>query len=77
MQTPTRAIFTDREGRPYIGTVDKTYEPLPTEVLVEVQFSGINPADLAHPKLGFTDCVAGYDFSGVVMQAGASKADKF
>jgi NADPH:quinone reductase-like Zn-dependent oxidoreductase len=64
MSAPTRAIFTDQDGKPYIGTVDEIYEPLSTEILVEVHFSGVNPADLAHPKLGFNNCVAGYDFSG-------------
>ncbi|KAJ5660933.1 uncharacterized protein N7484_000305 [Penicillium longicatenatum] len=77
MSAPTRAIFTDQDGKPYIGTVDEIYEPLSTGVLVEVQFSGVNPADLAHPKLGFNNCVAGYDFSGIVIEAGASRSDKF
>ncbi|PYH42569.1 zinc-binding alcohol dehydrogenase family protein [Aspergillus saccharolyticus JOP 1030-1] len=46
MQVATRAIFTDHNGEPYIDTVNESYEPLPAEVLVKVQFSGINPADL-------------------------------
>ncbi|KAJ5625775.1 hypothetical protein N7510_002084 [Penicillium lagena] len=77
MQKATRAIFTDQDGKPYIGTVDEIYEPLPNEVLVKVQFSGINPADVVHARLGFTNTVAGYDFSGIVVKAGSAKKDKF
>ncbi|KAK9768607.1 hypothetical protein K7432_000594 [Basidiobolus ranarum] len=77
MQTATRAIFTNQNGEPYIGTVDETYEPLPTEVLVKVEFSGINPADLGHARIGFNNTVAGYDFSGTVIKAGSAKSGQF
>ncbi|KAJ5761287.1 hypothetical protein N7520_008443 [Penicillium odoratum] len=77
MQAATRAIFTDHNGEPYIGTVDESYEPLPTEVLVKVEFSGINPADLGHARVGFNNTVAGYDFSGIVIKAGTAKEGQF
>ncbi|KAJ5959260.1 uncharacterized protein N7479_006410 [Penicillium vulpinum] len=78
MQAATRAIFTDRSGEPYIGKIDEVYEPLPTEVLVKVEFSGINPADLGHARfLGLNNTVAGYDFSGTVIKAGTSKSNQF
>ncbi|KAJ2984168.1 hypothetical protein NQ176_g174 [Zarea fungicola] len=47
------------------------------EVLVEVRFSGINPADVSHAQFGFADCVAGYDFAGYVLQSGRLHAERF
>lgn len=47
--------------------------PFPTpgddEYLVEVLYSGVNPADIKHaPGLGIRDVVMGYDFCGRVLQ---------
>ncbi|KAF7516214.1 hypothetical protein G7054_g14248 [Neopestalotiopsis clavispora] len=46
------------------------HEPAEGELLIEVHYSGINPADLEHAKLGITNVVLGYDFMGKVVQAG-------
>ncbi|KAL4801836.1 NAD(P)-binding protein [Aspergillus unguis] len=77
MPSTTRAVFTDQDGTPYIGSVDEVYEPLSNEVLVDVQFSGINPADVNHARIGFNNTVAGYDFSGVVIKVGGQRENQF
>lgn len=46
--------------------------PEANETLVRIAFSGLNPADIKHGRqLGIRDTVAGYDFSGTVLRAGA------
>ncbi|KAL1636184.1 hypothetical protein SLS58_009878 [Diplodia intermedia] len=46
--------------------------PGPGETLVRVAYSGINPADVKLGRhLGIRDTVAGYDYSGTVVRAGA------
>lgn len=70
-----RAIWIGEDGRPSIRNVDEEYEPLDTEVLVEVLYSGINPADILHGLLGFKNCVAGYDFAGTVLKCGPARKD--
>ncbi|KAJ5628767.1 hypothetical protein N7490_010995 [Penicillium lividum] len=60
-----------------IHKTDESYEPLAGEVLVEVQYSGINPADVKHATVGFNDCVSGYDFSGTVIKAGHDREGQF
>lgn len=54
-----------------------SYEIGEAEVLVEVHFSGVNPADVSHAQFGFADCVAGYDFAGCVLQSGRLHAGRF
>lgn len=45
--------------------------PGPSQTLVRIAFSGLNPADIKHGRqLGIVDTVAGYDFSGTVERAG-------
>ena len=55
-------------------SIKKTTEllkPSSGEVLVEVLYSGINPADLKHATLlGIKSTTAGYDFCGRVLQTG-------
>lgn len=48
--------------------------PLPApgddEYLIEVLYSGVNPADIKHaPGLGIRNVVMGYDFCGRVLRA--------
>ncbi|KKY13086.1 putative alcohol dehydrogenase [Diplodia seriata] len=46
--------------------------PGPGETLVRVAYSGINPADVKLGRLlGIRDTVAGFDYSGTVIRAGA------
>jgi len=55
--------------------------PVPSddEYLVEVLYSGVNPADIKHGYMGITNVVMGYDFSGKVVQVpkNAAHAPKF
>ncbi|CAI6073874.1 unnamed protein product [Clonostachys chloroleuca] len=49
-------------------------EPDENEVLVQVLYSGMNPADLRHPKyLGIRDTVIGDDFCGRVIKSCSPK----
>lgn len=73
----SRAIWLDKNSKLSIRTIEESYEPLPNEVLVEVQFSGINPADFKHGSRGFNECVAGYDFAGTVVKAGSDRQSQF
>ncbi|KAF5230225.1 hypothetical protein FANTH_13940 [Fusarium anthophilum] len=49
-------------------------DPDENEVLVQVLYSGVNPADLRHPKyLGIRDTVIGDDFCGRVIKSRSPK----
>ncbi|KAJ5930385.1 NAD(P)-binding protein [Penicillium verhagenii] len=71
------AIWIDKNCKPSIHAVETNYEPLDNEVLVNVQYSGINPADIKHATIGFYDSVAGYDFAGIVIKSGREKESQF
>ncbi|KAK7699969.1 putative secondary metabolism biosynthetic enzyme [Botryosphaeria dothidea] len=65
------AIWVNAEANLEIKHFDRLPEPGNAETLVEVHYSGINPADVKHGRLlGIRSTVAGYDFSGKVVQAG-------
>ncbi|VUC36416.1 unnamed protein product [Clonostachys rosea] len=52
-------------------TIKDDYCPGNDELLIQVSYSGINPADLFHGRaLGLNGHVAGYDFSGKVLKKG-------
>lgn len=55
--------------------------PVPNddEYLVEVLYSGVNPADIKHAYIGITNVVMGYDFSGKIVQVPktTTRAPKF
>lgn len=72
-----RAIWLDSESQLSIRTIDDYYEPLEGEVLVEVLYSGVNPADIRHGRVGFYESVAGYDFAGRVIKPGPGKEGDF
>ncbi|ETS87818.1 hypothetical protein PFICI_01646 [Pestalotiopsis fici W106-1] len=65
------ALFLGEDGTS-LEVLRNVAKPQPDEgeLLVEVHYSGINPADLAHAQLGITSVVLGYDFMGKVVQAG-------
>ncbi|KAI5918162.1 GroES-like protein [Camillea tinctor] len=55
-----------------------THEPADNELLIEVQYSGINPADVKHAThLGIVDTVLGYDFCGCVVRTPPKGSGKF
>lgn len=74
---PNRAIWLGEDEQVSIRDIEDSYTPLESEVLVEVLYSGINPADIKHGGLGFNNCVAGYDFAGKVIRAGRKRTDHF
>jgi NADPH:quinone reductase-like Zn-dependent oxidoreductase len=68
---PHKAIWVDSGNELSIREIKDNYVPQKAETLIKVSFSGINPADLKHAiYLGVNDNVAGYDFSGTVVQPG-------
>ncbi|KAF9894792.1 hypothetical protein FE257_004413 [Aspergillus nanangensis] len=72
-----RAIWLDKQNELRVRDVTESYHPNSSEVLVDVRFSGVNPADLLHGELGFNDYPAGYDFAGVVLEVGEEKCPQF
>ena len=72
-----RAIWAGKDNNISLVEIQENYEPLEDEVLVEVHYSGINPADVSHGRVGFNNCVTGYDFAGTVIKAGLKRMDKF
>lgn len=75
MKSP--AICFDGESQLHIRSIDQEYVPGDTEVLVEVKFSGVNPADVLHGQGGLYESVAGYDFAGIVVKVGPLQECRF
>ncbi|KAJ5320057.1 hypothetical protein N7508_000340 [Penicillium antarcticum] len=68
---PHKAIWVDSCDQLSIREIEENYVPQEAETLIQVSFSGINPADLKHGiYMGINENVAGYDFSGTVVEAG-------
>ncbi|KAF5232143.1 hypothetical protein FANTH_13140 [Fusarium anthophilum] len=66
-----RAIYIGPQNELFTTEYDALYEPGYNQGLVEVHYSGVNPADEKHGHvLGLNDHVCGYEFSGKVVQAG-------
>lgn len=72
-----RAIWIGKDHQLSLREINEVYEPLTDEVLVEVEYSGINPADIVHSPFGFNDYPAGYDFAGRVVKSGANRREVF
>ncbi|PMD45573.1 NAD(P)-binding protein [Hyaloscypha variabilis F] len=69
--TSNRAIWISAQNELSLRPITETYEPEGAQVLVQVEYSGINPADLKHGlHLGLNDYPSGYEYSGKVIQAG-------
>ncbi|KAF5707586.1 toxD [Fusarium mundagurra] len=66
-----KCIFVDNSCNLSIRDIPETYHPKNGQALVKVEYSGINPADLNHPKtLGMKNNVCGYEICGTVIEAG-------
>ncbi|EGU75632.1 hypothetical protein FOPG_14812 [Fusarium oxysporum f. sp. conglutinans race 2 54008] len=66
-----KCIFVDDSCNLSIRDIPETYHPKDGQALVKVEYSGINPADLNHPKdLGMKNNVCGYEVCGTVIEAG-------
>lgn len=75
-QQQNTALFVDNDCK---TSVIRNF-PLPTpgddEYLIEILYSGVNPADIKHaPGLGIRNTVMGYDFCGRVLRTPASPPD--
>ncbi|KAL4772008.1 chaperonin 10-like protein [Aspergillus nidulans var. acristatus] len=71
-----KAIFVDKRSKCSVRNIPIP-EPGENEVLVKVLYTGMNPADLRHPKyLGIRDTVIGDDFCGRVVWSRSSKFRK-
>lgn len=66
---PGKAVYVREDGSLEIRTDSTHEEAADNELLVEVRYSGVNPADSRHSQLGIRSTVAGYDFSGRVLSA--------
>ncbi|KAF9769206.1 hypothetical protein IL306_013395 [Fusarium sp. DS 682] len=71
MASVNKAIYIGPQNELLATEYSVPYEPSDNQGLVEVQYSGINPADVKHGlHWGMNDHVCGYEFSGKVVKAG-------
>jgi NADPH:quinone reductase-like Zn-dependent oxidoreductase len=67
------ALWVNTENELSVIRQDDSRVPDHGELLIEVLYSGINPADIKHAvHLGVRDTVVGYDFCGKVLKSGHS-----
>jgi NADPH:quinone reductase-like Zn-dependent oxidoreductase len=65
--SPTKALYVDQSGNHSILS-NIQHEPLaPNELQIETLYSGVNPADTKHFRLGIHSTIMGYDFCGRVL----------
>ncbi|KAH6868921.1 hypothetical protein B0T10DRAFT_534029 [Thelonectria olida] len=70
MAVSNKAIYIDSHNVFSIRDMP-TYQPGNNQALVQVHYSGINPADLKHGlEFGMNESVSGYEFSGTILEAG-------
>ncbi|KAL1792353.1 hypothetical protein ACET3X_008860 [Alternaria dauci] len=67
--TANKALYVDENGEIQVRNDIKHEETAADELVVEVRYSGVNPADTKHAQLGIRSTVIGYDFSGTVLSA--------
>jgi NADPH:quinone reductase-like Zn-dependent oxidoreductase len=67
--TPNKALYVDEKGEFYVQNNIKHEEPAANELIIDVRYSGVNPADCKHATLGIRSTVMGYDFSGTIVSA--------
>ena len=66
-----KAIWISTDNELSLRPITDVYEPTGTQVLVQVEYSGINPADMKHGlHLGLNDYPSGYEYSGQVIKVG-------
>ncbi|KAH7231594.1 uncharacterized protein BKA55DRAFT_524256 [Fusarium redolens] len=66
-----KCIFVDDSCELSIRDIPEKYHPEGGQALIKVEYSGIKPADLNHPKdLGMKNNVCGYEICGTVVEAG-------
>jgi NADPH:quinone reductase-like Zn-dependent oxidoreductase len=67
--TADKALYVNEDGEIQVRNDINHEEIAAGELVIEVQYSGINPADSKHAELGIRSTVIGYDFSGIVLSA--------
>ncbi|KAL5603984.1 hypothetical protein FOVSG1_006734 [Fusarium oxysporum f. sp. vasinfectum] len=70
MTTDSAAIWLGDDGKLSATRVPASYTPAGFESLVQVKFSGVNPADQRHFLPGLHSFIAGYEFSSNVIAVG-------
>jgi NADPH:quinone reductase-like Zn-dependent oxidoreductase len=71
MDRLNKAIWISSNNELSVRSITETYSPNGTQVLVQVLYSGINPADIKHGlHLGLNDYPSGYEYSGKVVETG-------
>ncbi|KAJ0416226.1 chaperonin 10-like protein [Aspergillus carlsbadensis] len=70
---PTQtAVYVDANTKFAVRTDIPIPEPAQSELLIDVHYTGVNPADVRHATgLGIKSTVLGYDFAGRVVKAPA------
>ncbi|KAJ4037772.1 hypothetical protein NW761_006228 [Fusarium oxysporum] len=70
MTTSNKAIYIDAQNVLSIRDMPN-YRPGKNQALLQVHYSGVNPADVKHAsEFGMNDSVGGYEFSGTILEAG-------
>lgn len=64
------ALYVDEDANFTVRDDTSQHVPEANELLIKVQYSGVNPADVRHAQfLGIRSTIIGYDFAGRVVQA--------
>ncbi|KAF3398231.1 Protein TOXD [Penicillium rolfsii] len=72
MAATQKAVYVDSDTKSLIRTDIPVPEPSENELLIDVHYTGVNPADLRHATgLGIKSTVIGYDFAGRMVKAPA------
>jgi NADPH:quinone reductase-like Zn-dependent oxidoreductase len=66
-----KAIWISADNQLSLRPIADVYKPTGAQVLVRVEYSGINPADVKHGlHLGLNNYPSGYEYSGEVIEVG-------
>lgn len=74
--TLSKSIYLGSDGSLAVQDVIESYEPINSEALVHVKYSGINLLDQKGFYFGLHSIITGYDFSGTVIDAGPTSRFK-
>ncbi|KAK2601131.1 hypothetical protein N8I77_010601 [Diaporthe amygdali] len=75
-QLQNTCLFFDNDCKTSVIRNSPRPTPADDEYLIEVLYSGVNPADVKHgTELGMRDVVMGYDFCGRVLQVPTSPSE--
>ncbi|KAK4213747.1 GroES-like protein [Rhypophila decipiens] len=75
---PFKAVYLDSEGSISIRSISDLYKPeLPSQFLIRVEYSAINPGDLRHFHMGLHSFVMGYDYVGTVVSTHPDSSSDF